>query len=212
MTTMQPSTKPSMTQRLSPARAGAAALVVALAAAAGCASAPPQSFYTLSAGLPPAGVSEPGPSVLVGRAALPEIVDRPQLVVRAGANQVAILEQQRWAEPLRDAIPRVVAENLGQLLATSEVSTRDEVIRQPVCRVSLDVRRFEARPGAAVEVETLWTVACAGADRRIGQSRVRQPVAGGGYGALVVAQGRALDAVSRDIGQAIREQTRRGGV
>jgi uncharacterized protein len=193
-----------MTPRWSPATAKFAltALLGLLAAGAGCASTPHQSFYTLSAGVAAAEAAARGPSVVVGRAALPELVDRPQLVVRAGANEVTILEQQRWAEPLRDAIPRVVAQNLAQLLATGEVSTRDEVIRDPACRVNLDVRRFEARAGAAVEVEALWTVVCAGADRRVGQSRVRQPVAGAGYGALVVAQGRALDAVSRDIGQA----------
>jgi uncharacterized protein len=199
-----------MTPTWSP-RMAAFALLAALAAGAGCASTARPSFYTLSAGVPAAAATAPGPSVLVGRAALPEMVDRPQLVVRADANQVAILEQQRWAEPLREAIPRVVAENLSRLLATAEVSTRDEVIRDPTCRVSLDVRRFEARAGAAVDIETLWTVACAGAPRRVGQSRVRQPAAGGGYGALVVAHGRALDAVSRDIGRAVRETTSPSG-
>src|SRR4030095_11622012 len=51
-------------------------LVALLLAALGCASAPPQSFYTLSSGLRPApGVPRPGPSVVVGRAAVPDLVD-----------------------------------------------------------------------------------------------------------------------------------------
>jgi len=179
-------------------------LVALLLAALGCASAPPQSFYTLSSGLRPApGVPRPGPSVVVGRAAVPDLVDRPQLVVQAGGNRVVILEQQRWAEPLRAAIPRVVAENLGQVLGGGRVSTRDEVISQPDCRVDLDVRRFDARPGAAVEIDALWTVSCGGTAPRVGQSLVREPVRGRDYQAVVVAHGRALDSVSRDIGREV---------
>jgi uncharacterized protein len=181
-------------------------LVFVFVLAAGCASAPPERFYTLSSGLA-AGIarSDTARSVVVAPAALPELVDRPQLVMHADANRVAILEQQRWAEPLRVGIPRVVAENLGKLLVSSQVSTRDDAIGSPDCRVSIDVRRFDARAAAEVTVDALWTVACAGAPRRVGQSHAQQAVVGPRYDAVVAAYGRALEALSRDIAAAISQ-------
>ena len=72
-------------------------LAVAALALAGCASAPPLHYYTLVA---PAGeapaVAAPGPLQFellpVG---VPAEVDRPQLVVRRGAQGVRVLDGER---------------------------------------------------------------------------------------------------------------------
>lgn len=175
----------------------------------GCASAPPERFFSLSSGVRDiAALNEPAaPRVVVEPAALPELVDRPQLVLQADGHQVTILEQQRWAEPLRTGIPRVVAENLTRLLGTNQVSTRDDAIGTPDCRVVIDVRRFESQRGSAVSLDTLWVVSCAGAPRRTGQAQVREPVTGDSFDAVVAAHGRALDVVSRDIATAVRAAT-----
>src|SRR3954471_15439792 len=103
----------------------------ALLLLAGCISnAPRENFYTLSseAASSPAISSEassqpglaalPDASISVGPVTISEIADRPQLVVRTSPNRVDILEQQRWAQPLKNEVARVVAENLGQLLGT----------------------------------------------------------------------------------------------
>ncbi len=61
----------------------------------GCSSSPEPRFYTLSAGGSPAvdrhekAVTEY--SVAVGPVTLPEMVDRPELIVRIGVNQVVLL-------------------------------------------------------------------------------------------------------------------------
>ena len=215
MTTNEPNPDRADGAALAAALAPALALAIALTMTAGCASAPPERFYTLAAGVRDAATTDAatdapgadggGRSIVVAPAALPESVDRPQLVTSAGGNRVAILEQQRWAEPLRTGIARVVAEDLGRLLGTRRVSTREDVLRSPDCRVYLDVRRFDsAASSAAVDVEARWTGTCAGAARRTGRSAAREPAPGGTPDALVVAHGRALDRVSRDIAQAIR--------
>jgi uncharacterized lipoprotein YmbA len=172
---------------------------------AGCASAPPERFYALSSGLQAAAAAPSARTVIVAPAALPDVVDRPQLVDHRDPNRVAILDQQRWAEPLRGGVARVVAEDLGQLLGTGRVSTREDVIRSPDCRVNLDVRRFDARAGTAT-VELLWTVACAGAPRQLGRSLATERIAGADTGATVAAYGRALDTVSREIAAGFASQ------
>lgn len=171
-----------------------------------CASGP-EHFFALSSGVPPAAAPAPerSRSVVVEQAVLPDLIDRPQLVVRGDGNTVVILEQQRWAEPLRSGIPRVVAENLGKLLGTNRVSTRDDVIRSPDCRVMIDVRRLDSQPLLEVTLEALWTVACGDAPRRTGQSIAHERLASKEIDAVVAAHGRVLDSMSRDIARTLQD-------
>lgn len=177
---------------------------------AGCASVPAQNFYTLGAVAAPAGADAANPasgsSVTVDPANIPELVDRPQFVITAGESRVAILEQQRWAEPLKSQIARTVAMNLGRILGTARASTRPPAGGVDAdYRVGLDVQRFESRPGEAAILEVLWTVRRAGAPgEKSGRSTLREGVDAQGYNALVAAHGRALASLSREIAAAMR--------
>ena len=183
-----------------------AALLLAAATLTGCAS-QKADFYTLSAEAP-ADSARPVATfnVVVGAATVPELIDRPQIVVRDGANQVDIDEFARWAEPLKSQIPRVIAADLARLLNSQRVSV------YPVAgdaasayRVRANVERFDAQPGEAVMVDVTWTVSPPGKGAQLfGRSTVREPVTGTGYGPLVIAWSRAIGTVSRDIAAAIQ--------
>jgi uncharacterized protein len=187
-------------------RGCAAALGVAALALAGCAGSPQSSFYTLSAGVESRSpASAPTYTVSVGPVTVPEIVDRPQLALQISANQVALDEFHRWAEPLQSGIAQAVAENLRRLLGTARIAAAPGFAGQsPEFRVALNVVRFESRPGTSAELDVLWTIERAsGAAIRTGRSAIVQP-AGGGYDALVAAHSQALVRVSEDIAAAIR--------
>jgi len=208
---------------------GLLALCLALMAA-GCSRSPRVTFYTLepsagaevsaSAALSPSAAqtaptaptasapSAPSaPSVAVGPVTLPDLVDRPQLVVRVAANRVEILESQRWAEPLKSEIPRVVAQELARRLASTRVSSYQQHSGPTAdYRVLLDVQRFEAAPGQAVTVEADWTVRRAGGKTRTGHALVREPLKETGYDAVAAGFSRALRAVSGEIAGAIRAE------
>ena len=171
-------------------------LLLALTA---CATPPRESFYTLNAPEPPAPAAD-APSIAVGPVAIPEIVDRPQIVVRLGPNQVQIMEQARWAEPLKIGIARVVAANLAATLGARLAPGRNA---DADYRVALDVQRFES-PADAVLVEALWTVTSRDG-RQSGRSVARQPIAAKDYSSLAAAHSAALAAISRDIAAAIRK-------
>ena len=87
----------------------------------GCGSTPPSRFYTLSAARGAAAASS-NISVIVGPVAVPAVVDRPQIVVDIGPNQVRLEEFDRWAAPLQNSIARAVADNLVQMLGTARVT------------------------------------------------------------------------------------------
>lgn len=185
-------------------------LLLAAATLVGCAS-QKADFYTLSVEAPPnSGRPAATFSVVVGATTVPELIDRPQIVVRGGTNQVDIDEFARWAEPLKNQIPRVIAGDLAQLLDNQHVSVYPLAgDAASAYRVRASVERFDALPGEAVIVDVVWTVsppakgALQGAPLS-GRSTVREPVTGTGYGALVAAWSRALAAVSRDIAAAIQ--------
>ena len=186
-------------------------LAVCLAVAlAGCSRSPRVTFYTLEPGeqLETAVADTDVPAVSVGPVTLPEVVDRPQFVVRVAANRVDILETHRWAEPLKSEIPRLIAENLGRLLGSSRVSSYlQHAGADADYRVLLDIQRFESSPGEAVTVEAVWSLRrAAGGAPKTGRSLVREPVGAEGYDPLVAAYGRALLAVSRDLASAIRAE------
>jgi uncharacterized lipoprotein YmbA len=179
-----------------------------LIALAGCASgvSPRTSYYTLAA----AGAPATGPAasattrVSVGRAAIPEMMDRPQIVVRSASNRVDISDFHRWGEPLREAIPRVVAENLAQKLGP-----RYTVIAggmrgaAPEMRVILDVQKLEAALGGDVTLDVLWSVRSAGGGMRDGRSVVEDRASESGYAGVAAAYSRALARVAQDIAASI---------
>lgn len=179
---------------------------LALAVLAGCAASPSPRFYTLS---PTAG-STAAPAkanytVGVGLVTVPEMVDRPQLVVRIDANRVQLMEQDRWAEPLQGAIGHAIAGNLSRQLQGAWVTAypQSSTINTDF-QVVVNVQRFESAPGTAASVDVLWQVRNAkGTVIKSGRSSVSEPTNGSGNEELVAAHDRALAKVSQDIANVI---------
>ena len=191
---------------------GLAAFPLLIGMLSGCASSPPVHFYQLSAeavadGSGPATVG-PELRIAVGPLSLPEVVDRPQFVVRSGPNQVTMIDEHRWAESLKGEIPRVIADNLSRLLTTGQVWAYPQNATGSFdYRVLVDIQRFESTPGQMAAIDALWTIqrpSKEGVVSKTGRSSVQQPMAGQGYDMLVAAHSRALAAISREIAEAIR--------
>lgn len=189
---------------------GMTTLCLAVAFIAGCSSSPRVTFYTLNVAATNETAAAPLSSVAIGPIILPDLLDRPQLVVRTSANRVDIMEAHRWAESLKSGIPRIIAADLGILLKPARVSTYPQNAGlEADYRVLLDIQRFEMSAGEGVGLEALWSVRRSdGGVPKTGRSVVREPVGAAGYDALVAAQSRALAAVSRDLAQALREVAR----
>jgi hypothetical protein len=171
---------------------------------AGCASSPSQ-FYTLNATAKGDGTSEVNYAVAVGLVSIPAEVDRPQFTVQIAPNRVAVDEFNRWAEPLNDAIARVIAADLATLLGTPRVTTVSLANFDPAYRVTLDIQRFKSLPGKSAQLEAVWVVhKPVGNVSLSGRTVADEPVSGSGFDALAAAHSRALAKVSRDIAAAIR--------
>ena len=193
-------------------KAAGCALLFALIA--GCGSAPKDQFYSLADSTPGGKTALPGLdyAVAVGPVYVPDVVDRPQFVLRTPGAEVRIADHVRWAEPLREGIARAVAGNLAQSLDNGHVAARAYgVTGDADYRVILDVQRFDSSLGEAAMLDVMWTVRrTKDAAQQTGRVRVQEPVQGSDYEALVAAHARAIAAASRNIADAIRASRQRG--
>jgi len=178
---------------------------------AGCASTPASRFYTLSAASGPAAPSS-NLSIAVGPVTVPAVIDRPQIVVDTGPNQVRLEEFNRWAAPLQNNIALVVADNLVQMLGTPRVTLAVQTLSAEAdYRAAVDVQSFQSALGEAALLDAVWTVRRSKDGKtETGRTTVRETVQEKGYDALAAAHSRALARLSQDIATAVRALERSG--
>jgi uncharacterized protein len=196
--------------RRGPAGACSAACAFALALAlAACASTgPPVRLHTLMpTEIAPHGNAAPAGAVPIGVVLeplrLPVQVDQAQWLVRLPDDSVALLEQERWASPLRDEIRQALLEELD---ARGIVEARGPGGAAPSrpSRVGIDVRRFESLPGREARIEGAWTIQ----PGRPGAESVRcewllREAAAPGMPALAAAHRRAVVRLADAIGDGV---------
>ncbi|RXZ33264.1 membrane integrity-associated transporter subunit PqiC [Oxalobacteraceae bacterium CAVE-383] len=180
---------------------GSAAAVVAGFAAvfllAACASAPPLRFYSLaapasSAAMDAAPVRSAGMFIDVLPVGVPERLARPQLVVRKGNGSDArmdVLEQDRWTAPFNNELHDALADGIAARLGAVDARHGGRQAGQPVYRIAVNLRQFDAISGERVDAAFGWTVTRAEDGRSAScQAAYSVPAGGvGGTGALVAA-------------------------
>jgi uncharacterized protein len=183
---------------------------IALCFLAACATSPASKFYTLSA----VSVVEQSPNaarvaIAIDPVTVPELVDRSQIVTRLDANRVSIDEFARWAEPLKNQIPRVLAADLARFIPGAIVSTYPQRVDDNAYRVSVDVQSIDASTNGAVTLVVIWSIRAPNREERVsGRSVVRETADEPGYDALVGAHSRALASVASDIAAAMHSTMR----
>ena len=130
----------------------------------------------------------------VGPVSVPAAVDRPQIVVTVGPNQVRLDEFNRWDAPLQNTIARVVAENLVALLGTPRVTLSPQTLSAAAdYRAVIEVQRFESALGDAATLDAVWTVTRTKDGRsQTGRTTAREAAPERSYDALAAAHSRAV--------------------
>ena len=180
-----------------------AALVLALAACGG--QVPTFRYYVLTPlSGPAASAADTGAvSVGVGPVRLPGYLDRPQIVTRRGADEIALGDLDRWGEALADGIPRTIADTIGALLPSARIALFPWAGTVQY-QVLIDVNRFDGPLGGDLLLDVRWRIV--GPDRKDVVERrfaTREPVGAATYAAQVAAMSKALGALSREIAAAL---------
>jgi uncharacterized protein len=132
-------------------------IIFITAALASCAS-PPERLYTLepkSGDLKPATSSLPIVEIrLIG---IPVLYDRPQIVVSEGDYRVRVNEQERWAEPLKVALPHVFAGELNHRVANRRFVVAPGLVSEaPAGRLDIDISHLDISAADGVAIQARW--------------------------------------------------------
>lgn len=178
----------------------------------GCATTPAERFYILgSQSTAVTQTTSSDANVAITALAIPELVDRPQLVLRTGSNRVAVLENQRWAESLKTGIGRVLATELAAQLGTAAVGLPgDRASRKNDVLVSIDIGRFDSALDGMVQVDARWSVrgaadgAAVASAAATGSASVQEP-SGASIDTVVAAHDRALARIAVELARSVRQ-------
>lgn len=99
-----------------------------------------------------------GISLGIGPFSFPSYLERPQMVNRTDPNQVVFSQFNRWAEPVADGFQRVIAENVGRVVGTSQVVMFPWYDIPLEYQIKGEVLRFESDKDGEAVLEAIWTV------------------------------------------------------
>jgi len=127
---------------------------------AGCGSSPAVHYYALeSAGDYVAQDDEGSPVMAVGGFRMPEYLNRSQFVTRGSGAEIIVDDVNRWAEPLDDAIHRVLATNLDVLLESMVVVAYPAAaITEADYRLIGRFDGFVSGPDGRVDLRVQWAI------------------------------------------------------
>jgi hypothetical protein len=172
----------------------------------------PSRFYVLSATSHPSDQShvptaETCLAIGIGPVEVAPYLDRPQIVTRLSPNELKLGEFDKWAEPLKDNITRVLAEDLSNLLCTDPIVVFPwRGATQVDYRVEVEVLLLDGKLRGNASLLARWAIF--DEERRNilfnGKSRIDEPTDGQDYKALVSSQSRAIGALSKEIAEGLR--------
>lgn len=142
----------------------------------------------------------------LGPLRLAAYLDRPQLVTRHSAYELQVADFSRWAEPLKENLPRTLATNLGVLLGHSQIEIfpwpRGVAVNH---QIRMEILRFDSGPDNLARLQVNWDLITqkGGPPVVSRQSEFQAQVSGTDDEAVVAALSATVAALSREIAAAL---------
>jgi uncharacterized protein len=171
-----------------------------------CGTSPPSRYYALNsmtAANSTAIIMQQKDVVIVavGPVAIPEYLDRLEIVTRDSRNQLTLGDFDLWGGSLESDVNRVLVDNLSILLTRKGIGVVSWRTRAPVSHtISVSMTRFEAT-GDMVVLTAHWGIVERGRDKVevARESIITKPLAGKEYADIVGNMSDALADLSREI-------------
>jgi len=198
-----------MMKLTSPTALGALLVLGALPACSLAPKADPSQFFVLtSASATQASVGDRDLDLAIGLGpvSVPEYLRRPQMVTRAGPNEISYAEYDRWAEPLDNSLVQVLGENLSSVLGGADIALHPWFsTTQLDFVVQIEVQRFERDASGAAKLVCVWVLQDGATGDRVaeGQFERNEPAESETTGASVAAQSRLLGMLALEIATAV---------
>ncbi len=189
------------------------ALIVSLAIAACSPNTRQVKFYLLQAtnkteqqaiGTPPAKPLTIG----LGPVEIPAYLDRPQIVTGGEGAELTMAEYHRWAEPLKDTITRVLAEDLALAMPGNHLLTFpwNRAI-SPDVQLEIKITRFQVDANGLCELKANWTILKQNKPVAMNAFQTRTTATSNDYADKVAAQSQALAKFGNEMAAGLRALT-----
>ncbi|MBW2368251.1 MAG: membrane integrity-associated transporter subunit PqiC [Deltaproteobacteria bacterium] len=139
--------------------------------------------------------------------ALPPILKRNQIISRVSDHEVKIAQFERWAEPLKDNIGRVLSENIAILTGVKQTIVFPwGRAAQPTYRLSVNVVRFDATLSGDATLSVHWgiKVGSEASETVKKRSDFSTPIENTDVDAMVTAMSRLLGDLSKEMAVALQ--------
>ena len=163
-------------------------------------------YYVLGGGVPsaPGAASETTATLAINRVTLPGYLDRGEVATRT-QNHITYSPTERWAEPLTDSVPKLLAQDLAAALGPDRIGVTSRSTAAPDLGLSVELERFERDGDGRVVLEARWWVRQMSEDRviRSGTSRFEESPGGPTGDATAASLARAIDRLAVEIATAV---------
>ncbi len=188
-----------------PARAFALAALMAVSLLAGCGKSGATHFYSLSAEAGSASANPPCLSLGVGPVEVPAYLDRRSVMVRESENRMVLAEFEEWAEPVRDGLSRVLAQNLSRLVCARPIAVHPWPAGvNPEYQVTVQVQRFDGAPGKEVALDATWSILDKNGDLVVWNRFSGRESCGQGYASMAASMSGLVSGLSGDIARSLQ--------
>jgi len=123
-------------------------LLITLAA---CTASPNNRYYTLSPLLQTEQAVNRNWEL--SAVTIPELLNRPQIILKSGTNNIVIEEYDRWPEPLDGMITRILKDNLTSRMG---LDSKVSIPGSEECRISVTIDELDADNDGNVFLSALW--------------------------------------------------------
>ena len=161
----------------------------------GCARSDAARFYLLTPTAPAAPTTSPSGQVGLQVERLPDYLRRPELATRRGPHEVTYDEFHRWASPLDESLPLVLARNLARIKGVPLVPLYPwSAAAKPERVIHVRILRFDADATGKVIL-----TACVGIDGNWREEAIDVQAPSNQPNDIVPAQSEALAELARRI-------------
>ena len=172
----------------------------------GCGSSATKYYVLDAVAVKKMAVASNLPAITIRQLEIPPYLDRPYMVSRDQSTQLRIAEYHQWGGRLRDNLARTLADDLGTLLGSSDISA----VPQPGSMdaniaLLVDIRQFERLPDGYVHMKVRWQMQRAGeiVQRHLDHLSSSARMDSGDYAAMAQAMSALLGQLSEKMAKAI---------
>ncbi len=169
----------------------AVAAVLLAVLLAGCASAGPPGYYTVAPVPPAAAAPTAAPALIaLGPVTLADYLDRRPIVTRDTAYALRLADNNYWAAPLQDMIPRVLVADLTMRLPADRVEGFPQTLSSGGdYRIAVDIAQFDVDANGLATLAARWQIFQRNASQPIllGQETLQRQAETSGYAGGVAA-------------------------